>query len=327
MKAATFFFLIALAVAAPLEPRGILDDFKNDLSIAKDAVEGTAQAVTANVATLDPSLLPNIDYFAEYSAAAYCGESNFVEGTQVTCSDNVSCPTVTANDVTTVLVFANTGDADTTGFVARDDTTKTIVVSFRGSRSIRNFIADADFVQVPVDNICSGCEVHQGFNDAYKDDATAIRAAVQAQAAANPDYQVVVTGHSLGAALAVIAATDLRGLGFDATLYTYGQPRVGNDKFSAFATNNGTIYRVTHLNDPVPRLPPIATGYVHISPEFWISEGDTDIPASAIDGPLAGAINLNGNTGDDILSFNVSAHLAYILPNGISNCGPVGLEF
>ncbi len=90
----------------------------------------------------------------------------------------------------------------------------------------------------------------KGFNDAYQDDAAAIRAAVQAQAAANPDYQVVVTGHSLGGALAVIAATDLRGLGFDATLYTYGQPRVGNDNFSTFATNNGTIYRITHLSKP-----------------------------------------------------------------------------
>jgi hypothetical protein len=51
MKAATFFFLIAPAVAVPLESRGILDDFKNDLSIAKDAVEGTAKSATASVAS------------------------------------------------------------------------------------------------------------------------------------------------------------------------------------------------------------------------------------------------------------------------------------
>jgi len=326
MKVVTFTALVASAAAIPLDSRNILDTLKSDAKTVEKAAEGVVNSA-ASVSTLDPSLLPNINYFAEYSAAAYCGETNFVVGQEVSCSDGVSCPTVTANTVTTIIVFANTGDADTTGFVARDDTTKSIVVSFRGSRSVRNFIADATFDKVDVSNICAGCEVHEGFNNAYQDQAVAVRAAVQQQKTNNPDYQVVVTGHSLGGALAVLAATDLRGLGFDVTLYTYGQPRVGNSAFSEFVTNAGTIFRTTHLNDPVPRLPPIATDYVHISPEYWISAGDTNIPASAIVGPLVGSVNFNGNTGDDIVSFNVSAHLNYLLDAGISNCGDVGLEF
>ena len=55
-----------------------------------------------------------------------------------------------------------------------------------------------------------------------------------ALAAAHPTYPVVLTGHSLGAAIAVVAATYLvqskHALG--TIVYTYGQPRVGDFAFS-----------------------------------------------------------------------------------------------
>jgi predicted lipase len=51
--------------------------------------------------------------------------------------------------------------------------------------------------------------------------------------AKHPGAPIFVTGHSLGGALAVIAALDLKlSLNVKVTVYTYGQPRVGNAKFS-----------------------------------------------------------------------------------------------
>lgn len=57
---------------------------------------------------------------------------------------------------------------------------------------------------------------------------------VSAQLAAHPSYNVVVTGHSLGAALASIAGVTLKANFPSTTLkvYTFGQPRTGNKVYA-----------------------------------------------------------------------------------------------
>ncbi|WP_437752124.1 lipase family protein [Sorangium sp. So ce1389] len=82
-----------------------------------------------------------------------------------------------------------------------------------------------------------------------------------------------ITGHSLGAAMAALAAArlftdgrygDLRRL--LRGVYTFGQPMVGD---AAFATRAGELlgdrlFRFVYANDIVPRLPPLSTGrFVH----------------------------------------------------------------
>ncbi|MCB0369932.1 MAG: hypothetical protein KDD45_10980, partial [Bdellovibrionales bacterium] len=48
----------------------------------------------------------------------------------------------------------------------------------------------------------------------------------------------MITGHSLGGALAVMAAAHLHTkYSLVEMLYTMGQPRVGNDKFAQFMTS------------------------------------------------------------------------------------------
>ena len=69
--------------------------------------------------------------------------------------------------------------------------------------------------------------------------------------------EIHVTGHSLGGALATLAAIDLtKSFNVDTTVYTFGQPRVGN---KAFATDyDNTVPRhfsVAHGQDPVARVP------------------------------------------------------------------------
>lgn len=150
--------------------------------------------------------------------------------------------------------------------------------------------------------------------------SSAAKAAVATAVAAHPAYTIVATGHSLGGAVATLAAAYLRAAGYSVDLYTYGSPRVGNDYFANFVTaQTGAEYRVTHLDDPVPRLPPIIFGYRHTSPEYWLSTGDADTTSYAIADieVCEGIANINCNAGT--LGLDIEAHLIYF--QDISACG------
>ena len=71
---------------------------------------------------------------------------------------------------------------------------------------------------------------------------------------------VFYTGHSLGAALATLAADRIA----PTALYTFGSPRVGDDEFVASLNAKlGSIHRVVHGDDIVTTLPPEALGFRH----------------------------------------------------------------
>jgi pimeloyl-ACP methyl ester carboxylesterase len=98
---------------------------------------------------------------------------------------------------------------------------------------------------------------------------------VKEQRGLYPDSSVVVTGHSLGGAVATLAATYLRKADITADLYTYGSPRVGDVAFAdaASAKGKGSTYRIVNKKDPVPHVPTIRMGYAHTTPEYWFPNG------------------------------------------------------
>ena len=61
-------------------------------------------------------------------------------------------------------------------------------------------------------------------------------------------------------------------------LYTYGQPRVGDDDFSnyVFTQIPANYYRVTHYDDTVAHIPPLISGYKHAGHEVWYKSKDHD---------------------------------------------------
>jgi hypothetical protein len=136
----------------------------------------------------------------------------------------------------------------------------------------------------------------------------------------NWDFKVVVTGHSLGGAMATIAAAYLRAAGLTCDLWTFGAPRVGNGAFADFVTAQpGLENRATDQDDPVPRLPPLFAGFRHTSPEYWFTK---DIGAGAVIltedvDTCAGNANLSCSGGR--FGFNITAHVNYFGP--ISSCG------
>ncbi|KAI9347272.1 Alpha/Beta hydrolase protein [Obelidium mucronatum] len=96
---------------------------------------------------------------------------------------------------------------------------------------------------------------------------------------------LLFTGHSLGGALATIAAADVyQHLSQDikpsqVSLLTFGQPRVGNSIFSTWINsfNFTNSLRITNQDDWTPHLPPDFSGFKHFHKELWIAnkEGDT----------------------------------------------------
>ncbi|KAF8152095.1 Alpha/Beta hydrolase protein [Mycena galopus ATCC 62051] len=169
---------------------------------------------------------------------------------------------------------------DTHGYVARDDTRKEIVVAFRGTVTPMNFITDGLGMLVDWDSTKSGVvapagtKVHLGFQNAWSTVATHTITTVTAELAAHPGYAIVVTGHSLGGALASLAGITLQMIFPTAQVryYTYGQPRTGNEGFATWVNTvikPERLFRVVHTFDGVPTMAPMMLGFVHHSTEYW----------------------------------------------------------
>ncbi|EHA28261.1 lipase [Aspergillus niger ATCC 1015] len=267
---------------------------------------------------ISSTVLDNIDLFAQYSAAAYCSSNIESTGTTLTC-DVGNCPLVEAAGATTIDEFDDTSSyGDPTGFIAVDPTNELIVLSFRGSSDLSNWIADLDFGLTSVSSICDGCEMHKGFYEAWEVIADTITSKVEAAVSSYPDYTLVFTGHSYGAALAAVAATVLRNAGYTLDLYNFGQPRIGNLALADYITgqNMGSNYRVTHTDDIVPKLPPELLGYHHFSPEYWITSGN-DVTVTTSD--VTEVVGVDSTAGNDgTLLDSTTAHRWYTIY--ISEC-------
>lgn len=107
------------------------------------------------------------------------------------------------------MEFSNETVFNLEGFVAVDNVRKEIVLAFRGSSTVQNWIADFIFIQVPYSE-CDDCWVHDGFLESWNEVKASALELVQSAYEAYPGYSFVVTGHSLGAAVGTIAALELR---------------------------------------------------------------------------------------------------------------------
>ncbi|KAI9766646.1 MAG: hypothetical protein M1835_007163, partial [Candelina submexicana] len=162
----------------------------------------------------DPALYKKFLLFEQYAAAAFCPENNIPpEGNLLKCGPNI-CPDVEKAKTKSSSQFQNSLKTDVTGYVAVDPSNKLITVFFRGSESIRNWITDVEFPDTDT-KLCGDCKAEYGFwsswQEAEKRDG--ITKAVKVAKDANPDYQIVFGGHSLGAAIATLAAASLRKAG------------------------------------------------------------------------------------------------------------------
>lgn len=158
-----------------------------------------------------------------------------------------------------------------------------------------------------------GSKIHQGFANSWNDLRRDTLATVASAMQTHPNFKLVITGHSLGGAIATIAAGELRSQQYHCDLYTYGSPRVGNAVYANFISNQqqllGREFRVTNLDDPVPRLPPMLLGYRHTNVEYWISENNYDGVGVEDMKICHGLDSIGCNAGTS--RFNLTAHNDY----------------
>lgn len=158
-------------------------------------------------------------------------------------------------------------------FVAYFPRYNQILVSFRGSANIQNWIEDFNFELVPYSG-CKGCEVHVGFLEDYRIIEEKINAKVGELLKAHPSATILATGHSLGGALSAIGGLRLR-LKFNVQVdvHNFGCPRVGNAAMAQYITSKtNSLYRVVHHKDIVPHLPPESYLYHHEAFEVFYDE-------------------------------------------------------
>ncbi len=157
--------------------------------------------------------------------------------------------------------FIANASTDAQAFVAYDANKNMALVAFRGTESRADVLADADATLIPRAEY--GGAVHRGFATQLDSIAQQIDTAVQAlQEHAPAGFRVMVTGHSLGGALAVLYAAGALKAGLPVvSTYTFGQPAVGDrpfaERFKAqLEHSNSTLVRFVNNSDIFPHVPP-----------------------------------------------------------------------
>lgn len=109
--------------------------------------------------------------------------------------------------------------------------------------------------------------VHTGF----RSHARQIMPGIQDFIDHHPGRKIYLTGHSLGAAMALYIAQELEWAGHDdITLFTFGSPRLGNADY-VNNIKNVTHQRYVNGNDLVTKLPPSLFGFRHHGTLYYIN--------------------------------------------------------
>jgi triacylglycerol lipase len=168
-------------------------------------------------------------------------------------------------NVTEFVRFKGVG-TDAEGFLALMDGAVAIV--FRGTDTIANWLDDGAILLLPFRD--KGA-VHSGFRLSLDSVWSVIAPTLERWKGGG--RTLWITGHSLGGALAHLAAAYLR-FPLDPTanvpkpvagLYTFGQPRIGTQGFcTPCDADFGSLYfRFVNDEDIVTRVPPRLLGYWH----------------------------------------------------------------
>ena len=140
-----------------------------------------------------------------------------------------------------------------------------LAILFRGSDEAQDWGINARVYQ---DNFYNNGKVHRGFRKAYLSIKDELFTVIK-----DHSLPIFITGHSLGAALALLATSELYENKYFDSCYTFGSPRIGNPEFIKSIKSN-TIYRVINNSDIVTTVPIDFTNiiYKHIGESYLIDE-------------------------------------------------------
>ena len=145
-----------------------------------------------------------------------------------------------------------------------------LVIAFRGTEMpddpalavLRDWIGDLDALPIPVNGFPG--YVHSGFSAALR----ALLPDLIGELSRRPEPRgpILVTGHSKGASVAMLAAWALQATyGLPVKAVTFAGARVGDTAFAAaFAAKGIDLTRYEYGNDVVPHLPPSSADFMAV---------------------------------------------------------------
>jgi hypothetical protein len=220
------------------------------------------------------------------------------------------------------------------GYTAVSHTYETIIISFRGTNSKLQLVPEIWDSQFLVPFIGGKVAEYflRGFNDLWNG---GMKDSVNILKNKYPSYDIICTGHSLGGALAALAAativtTNIKPA-YNVALYTFGQPRTGNEDFAlAFDDLEIEAFRIVHKRDPVPHSPELDTlidkegNYWHHGEEIWYNN-DMTTSDTFIECPLGEDPRCSDS--DNYYDLTFGQHLNYfghtVSDYGIAGCPSV----
>ncbi|HEY7336125.1 MAG TPA: lipase family protein [Bryobacteraceae bacterium] len=139
--------------------------------------------------------------------------------------------------------------AEPFGFVAQNKTSGNVFVTFRGTESPEDWLSNITISQT--DHPWGAVEL--GFSRLYRQCSTEIVDAVRGATGAP---RIFVAGHSLGGAIATLAAADLAMRQVAVNLYSYASPRTGSPAFTErFNQQVPVAWRTVNTEDLVTTVP------------------------------------------------------------------------
>jgi hypothetical protein len=165
---------------------------------------------------------------------------------------------------------------------------RTVYVAFSGTETAEDVKRDVDIADVPFNSAWlrpddPTVRAHKGFVTIY----TALRDAIPKRINYFKEKfdRVVFTGHSLGGALATLAALEYAstpGSPADVQVYTFGAPQVGDGAFvKLFDKRVPVCVRVVNPFDPIPKS--LAAQLLHTKGYYPVASLTSDSPFTAHD--------------------------------------------
>ncbi|GME85054.1 unnamed protein product [Ambrosiozyma monospora] len=266
----------------------------------------------------DEGIYNNLTHYIEYSSAAGCISTT---GVKVGYLDS-SCSGEACVNADSDIYVVNVVDSLSHALILTDPSEEQIIIAFQGTESFLDWVLDFSFVPVAyepyaVENDLATNDfdanlpfVHLGFKtatDNFLSNATGVLKGLKEE---YPNYSVIVTGHSLGGALASLTGVELYLMGYEPTVIAYASPKVFNPTLAdwvneVFKTDQYlsdlkadnvhqipyyTFTRVTHVHDIVPCVPLAAMGYDHAGVDYYITK--QDLPQAISDVEVRGEFKL-----------------------------------
>ncbi|MFC6633118.1 lipase family protein [Microbulbifer taiwanensis] len=246
-----------------------------------------------------------VNWYAKRAAAAYQTEAD-IRGV----FPDTTLVTTTSNDVQF--------------FLESDAENHRQIVTIRGTANFSNAREDAEYVQSR--NTRLGIYVHSGFDE----DAMQVFDTLAPRL--DKSQPIILTGHSLGAAISTLLMMYLHEEGFSlGASINFGQPKVTNHKGVekyAFLP----LLRVVDENDLVPLVPPndlinaIHGGYQHLGPELMLLEGEYYVYQDAHKAHRSGIGSFWKNLGDTSISAHYMEHYLHNINSKLASATQIAYE-